>query len=144
MLNSMFFPATPFLALLFVWAIVYVVIRAKRQRSEARREVLLALLNKFESAEEMTRFLSTDEGRRLVDQLAAPTDEDPRQRAAGIMVPGCILLTMALGFVYLHFQTDSDLVIPAVVIGAVAVGLFAGAALSYWASKRLGLIPKDR
>ena len=130
----------PFLGLLFVWAIIYITQRNKRHRSDAQRDVQLALLNKFSTGEEMARFLSTEEGRRLVDQLTAPSEDDPRLQAVGLVIPGCVLAALSIGFVVLAVVEQRDaLFFPAVIIGAVALGLFAGAAVSLRIAKKLGL-----
>ncbi len=136
------FAIIPLGGMLLAWAIVYAVMRNKRHQTGAQREVQLALLNKFSSGDEMTRFLSTEEGRQFVDRLAAPSDNDPRQRIAGMVTGGCVLVALSIGFFSLSVYRPSgaDFVIPAVVIGAVGLGLFAGAALSLRISKKLGLI----
>ena len=136
----------PLFALLFVWAITFVVLRNRRHRTEARRDVQLALLNKFSSGEEMSRFLSTEEGRRLVDQLAEPSGDDPRHRTAGMLVGGCVMTFISIGcwILYAFNARGSFFLIPAVMNGAIGVGVFVGAAVSHWVSKKLGLIPKGR
>ena len=44
----------PFLVLLVVWLFAFIGLRQRRIRSEARRDVQLALLSKFQTGEEIT------------------------------------------------------------------------------------------
>ncbi len=134
----------PFMALLFTWAAMFGVLRTRRRRSEAQRDVQIALLNKFSTGEEMTKFLSTEEGRRLVDHIASPSDDDPRRRAVVLVIPACVLSAVAIGFaIFASIEQREDMLLPAIVIGGVGVGLFAGAALSMRIAKKLGMT-KDR
>lgn len=59
----------PLAVILIVPFIVWLAHRSKQANAEARREVQLALLAKFNSGEELTRFLATEEGKRLMDHL---------------------------------------------------------------------------
>ncbi len=134
----------PFAGLLFMWAIALLVLRIKRQRMDAQRDVQLALLNKFSSGDEMTRFLASEGGRALVDQLAVHSNGDPRRYAAGLVIGGCVMAALSIGFTGMaFFGGEKDFVVPAVINGALATGIFAGLGFSLYLSKKLGLI-KDR
>ena len=136
--------ALPFLTLLLVWLVLYLNQNRQRARSEARRDVQLALLNKFETGEQITTFLATAEGRQLLDEIGGP-QEDPRQKTIGLAIGGCILSSIAAGFAILSaMRSTGNLLIPAAVIGATGIGLFIAAAVTYNISKKLGLSPKDK
>lgn len=118
--------------------------RAETEKAEAQRDVQVALLDKFSSGEEMTRFISTEEGKVLMDQLAAPSNNDPRRRLVGVIIGGCVMLSLSVAFFVLSSVFDGQLsrflVIPAVVTGALSLGLFLGGFATYRLSAKLGLI----
>ena len=124
----------PIAGILFVIAIVFINSREKRQRAEGQKDIQLALLNKFESSEELSRFLATDEGRRLMDNVSAtPMDSDPRRHALGLTIAAGIMIARAAGFTALvvaGIMPDNFLVAPAA-IGAVGIGLTIGATLAW-------------
>ncbi len=134
----------PFAGLLFIWAIGFIVLRVKRQRMDIQRDIQIALLNKFSSGDEMTRFLASEGGRVLVDHLTVHSNGDPRRYAAGLVIGGCVMAALSIGFTGLaFFGGEKNFVIPAVINGALAAGIFAGLVFSLHLSKKLGLI-RDR
>ena len=61
------------IAAIFVWPfVIWIAQRFQQTKIQAQRDVQLALLAKFSSGEELSRFLATDEGGRLMDHLASP------------------------------------------------------------------------
>ena len=131
----------PFLVLLAVWLFAFIGLRHRRIRSEARRDVQLALLSKFQTGEEITKFLATEEGRRLLDQLAGP-QENLHDKTAGLVVPGCVLtcVGIALG---IASTKDPDILVAALVVGSVGVALFIGAAFTYRLARKTDGSRKD-
>ena len=133
-------------AILFVTAVIFFKSREKRQQTEAQKEIQLALLNKFESGEELSRFLATDEGRSLIDNVSAtPMDSDPRHHAVGLTIAAGIMTAMAIGFTALvvsGIMPDKFLVAPAA-IGAVGIGLTIGAVMA-WRIANEAELRKDR
>jgi hypothetical protein len=131
----------PIAALVFAAVIISLTFRKEQRRADGQRDVQLALLEKFKSAEEMTHFLSTEQGVQFVDHLTAPSDRDPRQRTVGMVVGGSVMTSLALGFGALHLLGvgGNRILVPAVVFGALGVGLFVGGILSHSISKKLGL-----
>lgn len=127
----------PVVGVILVWAIVSISHQTLRRRQSAQTEVQLALLNKFSSSEEMVRFLATDEGRRLMDQLAAtPFSRDPRQRVVGLTIGGIVSACLSIGFLVLaNVDGRQDYLERAVIFGAAGIGLLAGALVSYRISK---------
>lgn len=133
------------IAAILVWPIViWIAQRFQQTKIQAQRDVQLALLAKFSSGEEMSRFLATDEGRRLMDHLASPGKDDPRENAAGMLIAGSIVTMPAIGFAALAAASgEQRFAIPAVVIGSVGIGLLIGAAIAHRFSTKKGLI-QDR
>jgi hypothetical protein len=119
--------------MIFAAVVVYMVLRKRRQQGEAQKEVQLALLNKFNSGDELTRFLATDEGRRLIDRLAAPPwAKDPAQRAVGMTIGGSVMVMMAIGLAVLVNYSPGQYhsyVVPAVISGSLGIGMLLGSAL---------------
>ncbi len=120
--------ALPFFILLFVWLMAFIGIRHKRVRSEARRDVQVALLNKFQTGEEITKFLATDEGRRLISELGAP--HDARHAAVGLTIGACVTGSLSLGLWAASFLEHKSLQVPAIITGSVCIGLVLAAIIS--------------
>jgi hypothetical protein len=130
----------PVAAILIAPFIIWIAHRSEQAKMQAQRDVQLALLAKFSSGEEMTRFLATDEGRRLMDHLASSGKKDPRQETAGMLVGASILTMLGIGFGVAATITGKEfLLIPALINGAIGLGLFIGAALAhrFWTKKEL-------
>ena len=126
--------------LLAIGVFVYMAHQTRRRQAEVQKEVQLALLDKFKSAEEMTQFLSTEQGVQFVDGLTALPQKDPRQRTVWMAVGGSVMTSLALGFAALYlFIAKDQLLVPAIICGALGVGFLAAAVLSHSISKKLGL-----
>jgi hypothetical protein len=127
----------PFFILLFVWLIAFLALRHKRIRNEMQRDVQLALLNKFQSGQEITGFLKTEEGRQLLDRLGGPA-EDPRLRALGLLIPACILSSVGIALaIASKIIQEPHLVVGALVVGSVGIGMFIAAAVTYLFSRKI-------
>jgi hypothetical protein len=129
------------IAAILVWPfVVWIVHRFQQAKIEARRDVQLALLAKFSSGEELSRFLATADGRRLMDHLASPGTADTREKIVGMLVGGSITTMLGIGFSIAAGLTGKEfLLIPALINGAIGLGLFIGAALAhrFWTKKEL-------
>lgn len=132
--------------MLFTWALAHAHHRTLRHRQDAQKEIQLALLNRFSSGEEMTRFLATEEGRRLVDQLSASPDaKDPMEISAGMAIGGCITTALSGAFFILSRMDNlHGFIVPAVMCSAVALGLFAAALISRKLAKANVLLKRAR
>jgi|GEM_PF-2306853 len=130
--------------------IIWIASREKQSKINAQRDVQLALLEKFKSGEEMSRFLASEEGRQFVNQLAGldglvaqlsgSASADPRRKTVGLLVAGIVLLALGGGF-YVLSASLSGMRIASVLFLALAVGLLLAAAAAHVVSKRLGLVP---
>lgn len=137
-MDEIFHRSIPFFALLAVWLFAFIGIRHKRARNEARRDVQLALLNKFQTGEEMTKFLATEEGRRLLDQLSGPV-EDLHHKTVGLVVGSSVLLSIGIAFGVLAYAFGTKgFIVAGSVIGAAGLGLVMGAAVANRISRKLG------
>jgi hypothetical protein len=120
--------------------IVWLAQREKQARIDSQRDVQLALLGKFSSGEEMSKFLASTEGRLLVNQLANSGQDDPRRMTVGLLVGGLVLLALGGGFFIASMRTEA-LMIPGIFFLALAIGLLLAAGATHVVSKRLGLVP---
>lgn len=114
-------------------------IRERRTRIQARAELSRQLLDKFTSAQELTAFLESEGGQRFLDGMGSDKREGPREKVLGIIIPGCILTAIGIGFFWLG--TDrSGLEMPGAVISSAGIGLLIAAGVTYALSKKWGLI----
>ncbi|MCB9384980.1 MAG: hypothetical protein H6509_10205 [Bryobacterales bacterium] len=131
------------MTLLSVWLFAFIGVRRRRMHTEARRDVQLALLNKFQSGEEITKFLATEEGKRLLGQLAGP-ESNPRHKAVGLVVGGSVLATIGVAFLILSAAYgERDFLVAGSVISATGLGLFIGAAAASRLARNLDDNRKD-
>src|SRR5690606_33539983 len=89
----------PLGAFAMVVVLAWMAHRSRLAASANERDVQLALLSKFSTAEskfstaeEMTQFLTTPEGRRLIDQLASPKGFDARRAIIDYITGGLVTL----------------------------------------------------
>lgn len=131
----------PMAAILVSPLVIWIAQRFQQTKIQAQRDVQLALLAKFSSGEELTRFLATDEGRRLMDHLASPGEKDPREEIVGMLVGGSITAMLAIGFSIAAELTGKEfLLIPALINGAIGIGLLLGAAITHRFSMKKELV----
>jgi hypothetical protein len=132
-----------FAVFMFFAVVVVAAVWKDRRRADARRDIQLALLNKFSSAEEVRQFLVTKEGARLMDQLATPDrSRDPRAHTVRMVIGACLALSVGAGF-FLLAHTDDNLATPAILAAALGIGLLIAAAVGHFLAKRLGLHDKE-
>lgn len=129
----------PFGAFIMVVFIVWFATREKQARTQARAELNKQLLDKFTSGQELTEFLERKAGQRFLDGMGSEKQQGPREKVLGIIIPGCILTAIGIGFFWLGTER-SGLEIPGAVISAAGVGLLIAAAVTYVLSKKWGLI----
>lgn len=130
----------PLGAFLMVAALAWMAHRSKLAASANERDVQLALLSKFSTAGEMTQFLATPEGRRLVDQLASPKGFDVRRQVIDYLTGGVVTLFIGVAMVALARLGVTFMAIPGFICLAVGAALLITAACLYPLAKRLGLI----
>ena len=111
--------------------IVWFSTRAKQAKLQARTEIHKHLLDKFGSGTELTQFIESEGGKKMLEDLAADR-VSPQERALALVPPGVIITALGTGFLVLTFE-NADLVIP----GGLLVALGMGFLVAAWASRRL-------
>ncbi len=137
----------PLGAFALVAALVWMANRRKLTIAANDRDVQLALLSKFTTAEQMTQFLASPEGRRLVDQLARPKGYDPRRQVLDYLTGGFITLFIGIALIMVARLGMRILAIPGFICVAVGLALLVAACFTYPIAKRLGLVsdrPSER
>lgn len=130
----------PLGAFVMVTVLAWLAHRSKLAASANERDVQLALLSKFSTAEEMTQFLATPDGRRLVDQLASPKGFDARRQVIDYLTGGLITLSIGIAMTALARVGMGFMAIPGFLCLGVGVAMLLAAAFIYPLAKRLGLI----
>ena len=111
--------------------IVWFGTRAKQAKLQARTEIHKHLLDKFGSGTELTQFIESEGGKKMLEDLAADR-VSPQERALTHVRAGVILTGRGIGFLVVTTQ-ESDFVIP----GGLLVALGSGFLVAAWASRRL-------
>lgn len=123
--------------------IVWVDARRRQAQSKAAAETHSKLLEKFTSSQELVEFLQTDEGRRFLESAAGPR-LSPLEGVLRSARYGVILTIFGLGWLLLsltgRYDDDGALTLIGVLIGSVGIGFLVSAAVSYYLSKKWGLL----
>ena len=108
--------------------IVFFATRAKQARIQSRTELHKHLLDKFSSGGELTTFLETEGGQKMLEELGSERI-DPRERWLKSLRTGIILTFLGGGLIVLEeqFNVDDDLVIPGGVCLALGLGFIVAA-----------------
>ena len=130
----------PLGAFTMVAVLAWLAHRSKLTTSANERDVQLALLSKFTTADEMTQFLATPEGRRLVDQLASPKGFDARKQVIDYLTGGVVVLFVGIAMTALARVGMGFMAIPGFICLGVGIACLIAAAFIYPVAKRLGLI----
>ena len=120
----------PFVVIiLVVWFVIRNSMNQRRIRAELQKEVLA----KFSSGQELSEFLHTDAGKRLMGEPPA-SRWGSKGRVITLAVSGMIAVGAGAGF-YFGGQ-DAEAV---ALFTGVGLALLASSAVSYWLAKKLGL-----
>ena len=122
-------------AFVMVVCIVWLNTRQKQASIRARAEWNKQLLDKFASSQELVAFLGREGSERFLDEMWSEKRQGPKERILGIIIPGCIITSIGIGFLWL-----GKLQIAGVTIFAAGIGLLIAAAVSYGFSKAWGLM----
>lgn len=126
-------------AFAMVVCIAWLDTRRKQARIQARAEWNKQLLDKFASSQELVAFLGQEGSERFLDEMWSEKQHGPKERILGIIIPGCILTSIGIGFLLLSTKTPG-LRTAGVTIFAAGIGLLIAAAVSYRFSKAWGLM----
>ena len=112
-----------------------------RERAKRRVELQVGVLERFGSAPEFVAFLETEPGRRFQDALSGRRLV-PLGRILGAVQAGAVLIALGLGLgIAWGVVRDPELLVAALVTGALGVGFFAAAGLSHRLCRTWGLLP---
>lgn len=128
----------------FVGFIIWVAARAREARMRQRSEERTRVLERFSSSQELTAFLNSEAGGRLLG--TQKESSHPSRLVAGTAMAGVITLFVGLAFVVVVFldrdPSGGNLVIPAAILVLAGIGLLVAAAIAAWLFRRSGL-PSD-
>lgn len=129
--------------------VIGTVVRAFRDKANwrTRADLYTRLLDKFGSSTEFVDYLQTETGRQFFEELPVQ-QTSPMSKILSSIQRGVILLLLGLGLVFLGNLYDNslggDLYIILVVSGTVALmvgtGFLISTGISYYLSKRWGLL----
>lgn len=107
------------------FALVILVILSEFRRREAKlqrqAELSKAVLERFGSGEELSAFLQTDAGRRLIDP-PSKGPSNPKQRIIGSVEGGAIVGMMGLGLLYVAAKHEGEAIWGAMFFSGSAQG----------------------
>ena len=135
-----------------VWRIAVVIAESRRRQATVKMqsEVQHKLIEKFASGNELTEFLQTPGGVRLIGSLDdAPAKTRPVEGILRSMQIGVILTLVGLGVMSIravvHNSIDKE---PPIVIGllilSLGIGFLVSSAISYRLSRSWGLLPLNK
>ena len=125
----------PAAAFVMVVCLVWLSTRERQTQIQARTDSYKHLLDKFGSGTELTQFLETEGGRRMVADLEKK-EVNPRTRALRPMVAGVVLTCLGVAFLLLTVR-EADLLIPGGLVLATGIGFLIGAFVMLRLSKSL-------
>ncbi len=124
----------PFAFFATIIAILWLLIRQKQLRIQARTEFHKQVLDKFQSGREFAEFMDSKGSQRFLEELWSQS-MGPKDRILTAMRNGIVLAALGLGMLGLSV-TRRGFVIPAVLALALGVGFLISTAISYRLSKQ--------
>lgn len=129
----------------FLGFIIWVVARAREARMRQRSEERSRLLERFSSSQDLTEFLNSEAGGRLLDKGAAPAH--PMRSISGTVTAGIIVLFAGLGFLTVAGEVPSydkeGFLIPGILGVMAGIGILVSAIVSTILYKRSGLLRRE-
>lgn len=127
----------------FGWIIRLLLTHRKQMKiAKLQSELHKQLLDKFDSTEELRRFLESDSGRNFID--TAPVERSsPHGRIMGALQAGLIMVAAGLACLFLQHQIPDGreaFVFLGAMGLALGLGFLLSAGASYFLSKKWGLI----
>jgi hypothetical protein len=131
--------------LVFVGFIIWVVARAREARMRLRSEERIRLVERFSSSQELTDFLNSPAGTKLLD-VAKAEPAHPMRGISGTVTAGIIALFAGIGFLFVAGELpgyDNDgFLIPGILGVMAGIGVLLSAFVSTVLYKRAGLLPR--
>src|SRR5262245_20001882 len=84
----------------FVAFVIWLVVRRFQDKARLRMEMQVKLIERCSSAEELERFLASEGGRRLMDNLSPGRASSPAWTIVATVQVGVVSLVVGLGVLY--------------------------------------------
>ena len=124
----------------FIGFIIWVVSRSRMAKMRQQSEERSRLLERFSSSQDLTSFLNSEAGDRLLGPPKAANNSS--RMVAFTMIGGIITLFMGLAFLLLVFAgrdpSGGNLIVPASILCLTGIGLLIAAGASAWLFRRSG------
>ncbi|MCA9693096.1 MAG: hypothetical protein KC636_26100 [Myxococcales bacterium] len=122
-------------ALFFTVGVIYWLrLRSQEQRAQLRHDLGVRTIERFTSAEDLTRFFESAAGQTFVQSLENNSRTTLAQRLLMTMRVGIVFGSLGLGFLVLQLvapEPDAGFVYPGVLLGALGIGFIAAAVISH-------------
>jgi len=129
----------------FLGFIIWVVARAREARMRQRSEERSRLLERFSSSQELTDFLNSEAGAKMLGKGEAA---HPARSLTAAVFAGVISLFTGSAFLLLvagHGDpSGGNLVVPGLLFVMAGIGILISAAISAWLFRRSGLLPGSK
>lgn len=125
--------------LAFTIGIVWLILHHRMQKARQQSDERLRVLERFSSGAELTGFLSSPAGVRLLDILAG-SKPDPRRSALTAVSIGTFLFVLGAAFLLLDYLGAGALMVPGVLTAGAGLGELLSAVISLRLARRLGVL----
>lgn len=139
----------PIVVLSFFVALAYVFhlrSRHNRERLQAQMDLQTRILERFESPQEFTAFLTTSGGQKFLSGLSQEAAGwAPARRILGGLQAGLVLCLLGAGLLVIAaIETEVEPAYFGIVFISLGLGFLGSSALSYRLSRGWGLLPPRR
>ena len=118
----------------------WLVSRRKKDRLEAQVELQRRMLEKFDSAPDLTAFMASAGGSEFLKSFSTESGAHTTKLLASIR-GGTVLTMLGLGFWIITVSGAADLGVAGTIVMAVGLGLLGSAGVSYRLARAWGLLP---
>lgn len=127
----------------FLGFIIWVVARAREARMRQRSEERSRLLERFSSSQDLTEFLNSEAGSRLLGKAEL---SHPMRSISGTVTAGIIVLFAGIGFLFVTEALPGDkgdFLLPGILGVMAGIGILVSAFVSAKLYKRAGLLRRE-
>ncbi|HEX7149981.1 MAG TPA: hypothetical protein VF618_00730 [Thermoanaerobaculia bacterium] len=128
------------LAYLVAFALIWAVMRTRQRRNELQAEVQAKLIERFDSAAELTAFLQSQTGQQFVTGVRRTPAFIARNKIISGVSRSIILCSIGLAFVLIAMVMGvSGIAVPGLIFFCLGAGYFAATFVSMKLSEKYGL-----
>ncbi|TDI95593.1 MAG: hypothetical protein E2O76_13235 [Caldithrix sp.] len=109
---------------------------------QAKTERFNKIIDKFGDEKQLMEFLQSDRGLAALNTLTT-SGKGSKVPILVTVSAGFLMLFMGFGAMIIAWKVEDDLIFPAIFLPAMAIGLFAAAAFSYFLGRKWGLFDQD-